>query len=1489
LSKEIAQTVKSKRIVALVAILAAFAVFATLGSQWRGANAVLATTTAGTATTAASPQNPGAAVATLYSQPFTASGPVTVVDEKLIMEINGIDTANLAALAGANVSCANTSGGANITWVGTYASGTATCTGTPTSTQQAAAGTYTIALINVNVMPGTDNVVNAATSRICTDAVVTLACSNETAGNVVAGGALSNVNINVPTVVSNGGSVAAGMNATMVLQLPIGSTYCSDNDGNGSRSAPVAGDVVLGGTASPTLVSVTGQLNATTLTENATIVARATAAGSITASIKTHAAASTSGPGDCLTSAAAATATVVVAELRHVDTQTGAVVTVQDVPNNVIGYQHKVCATDGAGNGVTIPLNQLSQIAETNGGGYHVPGDFTPDFTNPTIFTQTVGTSTATCFSWTSTAPGDQQMSVIYQGADGNPYTVNWDTNNDGNGLGASPSNDAITKEWNVLETSRITIGTTQQLDPLTGAPLQTVTGSITGTYNPAVGNYTFSAKVVKDDFLGSHTTRTGDAVTFYRIPLQGVAYHVVVSGTCVTNLSSPIDGVSSGYPTTTGVSLSFNSGSLGCGIGSTVILTITGTAPGPLGSSGNIVVNETVTLTVTGTIATKQVFLAWAGQRVILEHDWRVGPGDSDLTVGDHVWLDPNDHSKGYVLRTSICPVTQGQYVTYIRGGGPGNFIPALGANVWGNDSATVQLTDVLVTDDSTTNPQDGCISRVLYESEDQGEVDVEAFIGGDSGSKIAFVVYYMKIENVAVSLVSQVSKPTHNSSIDGLNDYDPGNPWDASKDVTTVDWNVSRDLLVRGRVKGWFVNSNPSGRAADTTNPLNALPANRWVMPDDWDLLAGGPHGEEVYGTAESFRPEYDIMFAPNNLSGIALSSPAGTGYDAITTVGASTVACPNGTSWFKVTSGAYIVKGLAVIRLGTDTTDYTVSTANFGLGCSNTSYIKVGVTGNPLLYVPVAGTIVYLKVGVPFEGPYSLLDIPNLSSQGAGGAAPSGVPGSTSIRDTILQDGDVDWWDAPMPPALITARIRGAGFIKQVLKQDVYYIGTADSTAQNYPNAFYYSDIPDSPFIAPVVAGGGYLWDTWGPDGQGPMGQGPYNFWQAAKVGSNIFGTIDSAVSTSTSDGAELAWIRNFGYPDPTIARDLVVYSDNHGEFMVTANGDFRLDYKDCVTNALGGGKHCKQGDKVGTSSIDAVADYPDFRGKHFPVASNAATVTWTWGGYKDVTIEKGESDQYKYVVFHALDRDGFCDAWGSAYAESLHPVLSNAPGGNDAYNFTNAVGVTSYRPAETVDFLIDSGDGIIISTSSNTSTYTPVNQLGNRQFAPGVTTYDLAYATATGSVAKVFPAINASKNECQAWVKVSNSLLGVTNVLTIAHDDEGDIGIDKIVDLQSTMSYSLTFRWSLVTWAGANNVGPSDALKGTGAAAGGNDILAQVTAVYGWDQAAQAWLAFFPSGVNVPGANDLTKLVDGNAYWVAITAPGPVTWTIATNVG
>jgi hypothetical protein len=463
-------------------------------------------------------------------------------------------------------------------------------------------------------------------------------------------------------------------------------------------------------------------------------------------------------------------------------------------------------------------------------------------------------------------------------------------------------------------------------------------------------------------------------------------------------------------------------------------------------------------------------------------------------------------------------------------------------------------------------------------------------------------------------------------------------------------------------------------------------------------------------------------------------------------------------------------------------------------------------------------------------------------------------------------------VDMWDAPMPSAPVSVKLRGAGFIKEVLKRDVYYLGNPNTVAQVFPNPYYITNIPAEPWISAISAGGGYLWDSWALDGPGGAGKGPYEFWEFARIGTNIIGVGDALTAAEVDI---LNDIRAY-YGDPSIARDGVVFSDNHGEFMVTANGDFKLDYSECATNAIAGGKHCHPGDLVGSSTITATVDYPEFRGKHPPVASNAVTVDWTWGGYKDVTIEAGETPQFAYIVFHALDRDGFCYFNEAVGTRSLHPVLTEL-------DDNATIGTETTDPVESVDFLIDSGQGIIVDRSGG-----ELNVDGNRQFATGVPTF----STARNTTLKEFdfsPSASAEQtDECQAWVKVSNSLLGVVNFLVVAHDDEGDIGFDRVVDLQGTATYTLNFRWSLITWNGADNIPVTDALRGTGANDAGNDIFDQVTAVYGWEQSSQDWLGFFPSGVDVPGANDLTNLRQGSAYWIAIKAPGPVTWTYATNV-
>ncbi|GIW15856.1 MAG: hypothetical protein KatS3mg063_1709 [Tepidiforma sp.] len=215
---------------------------------------------------------------------------------------------------------------------------------------------------------------------------------------------------------------------------------------------------------------------------------------------------------------------------------------------------------------------------------------------------------------------------------------------------------------------------------------------------------------------------------------------------------------------------------------------------------------------------------------------------------------------------------------------------------------------------------------------------------------------------------------------------------------------------------------------------------------------------------------------------------------------------------------------------------------------------------------------------------------------------------------------------------------------------------------------------------------------------------------------------------------------------------------------------------------------------------------------------------------------------DGSQFVTVVFHALDRDGFCQP--PAGAVSLHPVL-NMP----------------------VDFIIEAGDGIIIETSSG--------GIAPGRQATGVRTFSTAANAAAGSPVRSFPPLrDGVADECQAWVRISQSIPGPLRVLVLAPGDGGgQVGWVAEAGRETATTVPLQFRWTLVTWTGPATA-PAQALQGVSGA--------QVTAIYGWETASQAWLAYFPAGANVPGANTLTSLEPGKAYWVAIAGPGGGSW-------
>ena len=223
-----------------------------------------------------------------------------------------------------------------------------------------------------------------------------------------------------------------------------------------------------------------------------------------------------------------------------------------------------------------------------------------------------------------------------------------------------------------------------------------------------------------------------------------------------------------------------------------------------------------------------------------------------------------------------------------------------------------------------------------------------------------------------------------------------------------------------------------------------------------------------------------------------------------------------------------------------------------------------------------------------------------------------------------------------------------------------------------------------------------------------------------------------------------------------------------SETDGTASVDTFGDFNLSYEDCAANAINKNPQCKPEDIAGRTRYYATVEYPQDgnRGKFPAIASNVVETVWRWAGYKDVTVVSTDSPQIKYVVAHLRDRDGFCDA----------------------ANYNNTLGVP-------VRFEIDAGGGVIIDAADQ-----PYTINGTRRFATATTfdTLDVNGRPLNASIAKP-PLIAEQPDECQAWIKVSNSLLQPTNVtVTFPAPPSPVPGDIRITNLQCTGQETITVK-------------------------------------------------------------------------------------------
>jgi len=149
-----------------------------------------------------------------------------------------------------------------------------------------------------------------------------------------------------------------------------------------------------------------------------------------------------------------------------------------------------------------------------------------------------------------------------------------------------------------------------------------------------------------------------------------------------------------------------------------------------------------------------------------------------------------------------------------------------------------------------------------------------------------------------------------------------------------------------------------------------------------------------------------------------------------------------------------------------------------------------------------------------------PWTIVEVWNTSA-----VVPSSItPGH--VRNTVVPDGYLDWYDCPMPQALVIWDIIGGPIDASLSALDkgnlegYGYMGDP----KVYQSPFYKVEIPSSWWI-PF----GYNWYSWGIDG-------PYDYWQ------------DLLVDSIIADTAE----------NPVDVTDVEVYCDNHGIAGVIVDG-------------------------------------------------------------------------------------------------------------------------------------------------------------------------------------------------------------------------------------------------------------------------------------------------------------------------------------------
>jgi PKD repeat protein len=211
-------------------------------------------------------------------------------------------------------------------------------------------------------------------------------------------------------------------------------------------------------------------------------------------------------------------------------------------------------------------------------------------------------------------------------------------------------------------------------------------------------------------------------------------------------------------------------------------------------------------------------------------------------------------------------------------------------------------------------------------------------------------------------------------------------------------------------------------------------------------------------------------------------------------------------------------------------------------------------------------------------PTIGPFSTYQLWSTSDMWiAEASVPSSLPDDYQ-RNTVVPDGVIDWFDAPMPQALVIFDVdpeqsHADAALSELIKGDLEGYGFEWSGDDKiYQSPYYAVEIPAN-WQIPV----GYNWRSWERDPSWMwwylVDQGPYPFWNDLE--------LESVISNTHEDPADLD------------DQDIEVYTDNHGIAAVTVD-------------AL---------DEMGMVTITATAEYPYLlRGKYGPRVSEDIPVIW-----------------------------------------------------------------------------------------------------------------------------------------------------------------------------------------------------------------------------------------------------------------------------------